>query len=115
MNTILTVFALLVVGIIVANALKGRGGAPAGAVVPVPPMGMLNVNGGWSTPVDADQAVKAGCRLVDVVTSGYAYRKVEPARNVTIGAVNAAIVGREKDGVRRLRGSARGEVINIGP
>lgn len=108
---IIVSFAVLVAAIIIAR----RPATPAGAVVPVPPMGMLNANGGWSTPVDADEAVKAGCRLVDVATPNYAYRKVEPARNVTIGAVNAAIVEREKDGVRRLRGYARGEVINIGP
>lgn len=106
---IIVSFAVLVAAIIIAR----RPATPAGAVVPVPPMGLLNPGGGWISPIDGDEAAKRGCRIVAVATPNYSFHKVEPGLRVTVGQVDNRIDFTE--GARRLRGSARGDIVSMGP
>lgn len=111
MDTILIVFAILVVGIIIAAAVRGRN-ATTGTVTQAPPMGLLNPGGGWISPINGNEAAKNGCRIVAMSTPNYSYHLVEPARRVTVR--QADVLFDYTDGARRLRGVAREDIASMG-
>jgi hypothetical protein len=112
MTAILVSLAIVVAGILVATSMQRR---PAGPAYPVPPMGMLNPNGGWVTPIDGDTAVQQGRDVTVMATPNYSYVQVK-AKNVTVGSAQATLVDRcDKDGNRIIGGSSRQDLIRVGP